>query len=174
MTEDINFTTAEGAEVPQHAQTRELKETVMYPQHVQRGAESAEFQASKAAEEASGEGCYICGVTQAELGETIRLEGHHANSEWALVNSLDLAKVQKYFPDATSLDEFLDSKENLILLCPKHHRSPLYGAHMISGPSWVTQRLQLDNWDLVTGPTTSGTDTLKLEQVDTKDWYPKH
>jgi hypothetical protein len=174
MTKDINFTTAEGGEVQQHSQTRKLTETVMYPTHVQRGAESPEFEANKKAEEASGEGCYICGITQEELGETIRLEGHHYYVEWALANSTDLAKIQALFPDATSVEEFLDSKENLLLLCPKHHRSNLYGVHEITMPNWVTQKMQQAGWDLVTGPTTSGTDTLRIDQVATKDWYPEH
>ena len=64
----------EGAEVTQHSQTRKLTETVMYPTHVQRGAESPEFSENKKEMEASSSpGCYICGITQEELGEQIRL-----------------------------------------------------------------------------------------------------
>jgi hypothetical protein len=103
--------------VPAHAQSRELREEIFYPDHVKRGAESHEFQETKKAEEAAGQGCFICEITQAELPKGQFLEGHHLNSEWALVNSLDLAKVQKYFPGATDLATFLDSPNNLILLC---------------------------------------------------------
>lgn len=161
--------------VQQHSQTRQLTETVMYPTHPTRGAESPAFEKNKKEMEASSSpGCYICGVTQEELGEEIRMEGHHYFVEWALANSADLAKIQELFPDATSVEEFLDSKENLILLCPKHHRSNLYGVHEITMPNWVTQKLQQAGWDLVNGPTVSGTSTARLDQVETKDWHPEH
>jgi hypothetical protein len=154
--------------VPAHAQSRELKETIFYPDHVKRGAESHEFQETKTAEEAAGEGCFICGVTQAELGSNVRMEGHHYNVEFSLINSLDLAKVQKYFPGVTDLKTFLDSPANLILLCPRHHRSPLRGVHMVTHPAWVAQRLQKDGWDLVTG-------TNPAEEIeDLSTYYPEH
>jgi hypothetical protein len=175
MNKDTNFTTAEGAEVTQHSQTRKLTETVMYPSHIQRGAESPEFEENKKEMEASSSpGCYVCGKTQADLGETIRMEGHHYGFEWALANSIDLTKFQKDHPDVTSIEEALDSKDNLILLCPEHHRSPLYGVHMITMPAWIAQRYQLDGWNLVSGPTASGMATLGIEQIETKDWYPEH
>jgi len=154
--------------VPAHAQTRELKETIYYPSHPKRGAESHEFQETKKAEEAAGEGCFICGVTQEELGPDTRLEGHHYSCEWSLINSLDLAKVQKYFSGVTDLATFLDSKTNLILLCPKHHRSPKYGVHMITMPGWVVQRLQKDGWDLVNGTNAAA------EPEDLSTYYPEH
>jgi hypothetical protein len=155
-------------DVAAHAQSRDLKETIFYPDHVKRGAESHEFEEDKKELEASGGGCFICGKTQADLGPSVRMEGHHYNVEWSLINSLDLAKVQRYFPDVTSLEEFLDSKENLILLCPKHHRSPLYGVHMVSMPAWVAQRLQKDGWDLAKG------ENAAAEIEDLSTYYPEH
>jgi hypothetical protein len=91
--------------------------------------------------------------------------------EWALINSLDLKKVQKYFPDVTDLQTFLDSKENLIILCAKHHRSPIYGVHMVTMPAWVAQRLQLDGWDLAKGQVST---QATLFPEDTSDYYPEH
>ena len=164
---DPNISVTSG-DVPAHSQTRSLTETIFYPDHIQRGAESSEFQASKQELTKEGLGCWICGVTQEELGPSVRMEGHHYNVEWALINSLDLAKVQKYFPDVTDLNAFLDSKENLILLCPKHHRSNLYGVHMVTMPAWVAQRLQKDGWDLVTGTAVSAM------PEDMSLWYPEH
>ena len=166
MTEDTNFTTAEGAEVQAHAQTRELKETIFYPEHVQRGAESPEFEANKKEMIASGDACWICEGTAESTGQP--LEGHHFNFEWSLANSIDIAKVQKYFPDATDIPTFMDSKENLLILCARCHRSNLYGIHMVSHPAWKARRTQLDNWDLVNGPNTTA------EPEDQSKWYPEH
>ena len=160
---------AEGASVPEHAQTRELKETIEYPTHVQRGAESDEFEANKRAIIAAGNGCWICGGTAESTGAP--LEGHHYNVEWALINSLDLSKVQKYFPDVTDLQTFLDSKENLIILCAKHHRAPEYGVHTVTMPAWVAQRLQLDGWDLTKGQVSTA---ALAPLVETDEWYPAH
>lgn len=159
----------EASIVQAHAVDRALKEDVWTPTHPQRGAESAEFEENKKAMEAAGDGCWVCGITQAEAGAP--LEGHHYNVEWSLVGSLDLAKVQKYFPDVTDLTTFLDSEENLIILCAKHHRSPLYGVHMVTMPAWVVQRLQLDGWDLTKGQVT---EAELLTPEDTSDYYPLH
>lgn len=172
MTKDINFTAAEGAEVAAHAQSRVLKETIYYPEHIKRGAESPEFEENKREMIASGDNCWICGGTAESTGAP--LEGHHYNFEWALANSIDIDKVQKYFPDATDISTFLDSKENLLILCARCHRSNLYGIHMVTMPAWIAPRTQLDGWNLVSGPTISGMDTLGIDYIETKDWYPKH
>jgi len=166
MSEDINYTAAEGAEVQAHAQTRELKETIFYPEHIKRGPESSEFEQNKREMIASGEACWICGGTAESTGQP--LEGHHLNVEWALINSISLAKVQKYFPDVTDLSTFLDSKENLMILCDKHHRSNLHGIHMVTMPAWVAPRIQEDGWDLVNGPNAAA------EPEDKSLWYPEH
>lgn len=166
MTDPL-FTTVSGV-VLAHGQTRTLTETIFYPDHVTRGAESSEFQNTKQKLTKQGEGCYVCGLTQEELGPSVRMEGHHFNSEWSLVNSLDLVKVQKDFPDVTDVKTFLDSLENLILLCPKHHRSNLYGVHMITMPAWIVQKYQKDGWDLVTG---SGVAAMPEDQTK---WFPEH
>src|SRR5665213_3222048 len=133
-----------------HAVSRTLHETVYTPTHPQRGASSPEFQASKKALEAISATCWICGKTAEESGAP--LEGHHLNTEWSLINAADWAKVQESFPHAKSLEEWLDSTDNLILLCTKCHRSPLRGVHMITMPAWIFQKYKLDGWDLVNGP----------------------
>jgi hypothetical protein len=153
--------------VQAHAQTRQLTETIYYPDHVQRPSqESAEFEQNKKEMIASGDACWICGGTAESTGQP--LEGHHYNFEWALANSIDINKVKKNFPDATDVPTFLDSKENLMILCAKHHRSNKYGIHMVTMPAWIAPRNQLDGWDLVSGPNAAA------ELEDQTLWYPEH
>jgi hypothetical protein len=149
-----------------HAQSRVLHETIYYPTHPKRGAESAEFEQNKKEMILSGNACWICGGTAESTGKP--LEGHHLNVEWSLINSVDLTKVQKYFSGVTNLQEFLDSKENLMILCARHHRSNLYGIHMITMPAWIAPRIQNDGWDLVNGPNAAA------EPEDETKWFPEH
>ena len=154
--------------VQAHAEDRALKEDVWTPTHPQRGAESSEFQASKQTVESEKPGCYICGVTTLPAGQFF--EGHHVGCEWSLANSIDLAKVQKDFPQHTSVIEFLDSTDNIMILCPQHHRAPLRGVHMISMPAWIVQKYQQDGWDLVHGDNVTGI----FDREDLTDYYPEH
>lgn len=151
--------------VDAHAQSRVLHETVYTPTHPQRGDSSAEFKASKKALEKETPGCWICGDTTAVL------EGHHLNTEWSLINSVDLAKIRETFPAAKSLEQWLDSVDNGTILCAKCHRSSLYGVHMITFPAWVVQKYQLDGWDLVNGPATGAAMAL---YDDPTLYYPEH
>lgn len=149
-----------------HLQERTLDEKIYYPTHPTRGAESTEFETNKKEMIASGEKCWICGGTAESTGHP--LEGHHYNFEWALANSIDINKLKKFFPDATDVTTFLDSKENLMILCARCHRSDKYGIHMVTMPAWIAPRLQKDGWDLVNGPNA----TAELE--DQSKWYPEH
>lgn len=168
-----NAATADAKGIVQaHAQDLTVKEIVWTPTHPTRGAESSEFEESKKTLEKKDPECFICGIKELPSGQNF--EGHHYSTEWSLQNSVDLAKIQKDFPNATSVTEWLDSIDNLILLCPKCHRAPLYGVHMITMPAWIVQKYQKDGWDLVSGPTISGVVTSRLDQIETKDWYPKH
>ena len=152
--------------VQAHAQSRDLKETIYYPTHPQRGAESSEFEANKKEMIASGENCWICGGTAESTGQP--LEGHHFNFEFSLANSIDIKKIQKYFPNATDIPTFMDSKENLMILCARCHRSNNYGIHMVSHPAWVAPRTQLDGWNLISGPNATA------EFEDQSKWFPEH
>ena len=151
--------------VDAHVVSRTLKESVYTPSHPQRGDSSAEFKSSKEALEKETPGCWVCGRTD------VVLEGHHLRAEWSLINSVDLAKIQKDFPAAKSLEEWLDSVDNLILLCPDHHRSPLHGVHMVTMPAWIVQKYQLDGWDLVNGPNKANNSALDEDQ---SSFFPEH
>ena len=151
-----------------HAVSRTLHETVYTPSHPQRGASSAEFQESKKALEAISATCWICGKTAEQAGGP--LEGHHLNTERSLINSADFAKVKESFPHAKDLQTWLDSTDNLILLCAKCHRSPMYGVHMVTMPAWIVQKYQLDGWDLVNGPNHTSSAVLD----DESQYFPAH
>ena len=154
--------------VKAHSVSRQLNESVWTPDHPQRGAESNEFQESKQALEKESPGCFICGVTELPAGQ--HFEGHHFQFEWSLANSIDLAKVQKDWPNARSVADFMDSVDNLLILCPKCHRAPKYGVHMISMPAWIVQKYQKDGWDLVSGDNAAGV----FDREDMTDYYPEH
>jgi hypothetical protein len=152
-----------------HVVSRTLKESVYTPTHPQRGNSTPEFQASKDALEKESPTCYICGRTAEQSGAP--LEGHHVHLEWSLANSADLAKIQTEYPNATDIAEWLDSVDNLLLLCARCHRSPLYGVHMVTMPAWIAQRYQLDGWDLVNGPNKTSNAVLDEDQ---SSWFPEH
>ncbi len=150
-----------------HLQERTLDEKIFYPTHPTRGPESTEFEQNKREMIASGQNCWICGATAESSGKP--LEGHHLNFEWALTNSIDIEKIKsKLDPNATDVQTTLDSKENLMILCAKCHRSNKYGVHMVTMPAWIAPRLQKDGWDLVHGPNAAA------EPEDESLWYPEH
>lgn len=83
--------------------------------------------------------CMICGVrnstlkdaTQNPFGATA-LETHHWPIERSLMDSCDPDKVHKQFPqviDRATLEAFVDSPSNLLVLCNVCHRSPEHGIH---------------------------------------------
>ena len=153
--------------VQAHAQTRQLTETIYYPEHPTRGPESAEFEATKRKLIAAGVGCAICGVLNTTENP---LEGHHAVAEWAMQNATDFNKIKKDFSNtsATDVATFIDGSNGIILLCAKHHRAPKVGIHMITFPAWIFQRYADDNWNLVNGPNDAA------EPEDESKWYPEH
>jgi hypothetical protein len=92
--------------------------------------------------------CRWCGVKHSDLqapgvpgksgptnprGATF-LESHHSPIEWSIVDAVDWRKVQRDFPQVDSqeaLMAFLDSAENMLILCDQDHTSK-HGAHHVS------------------------------------------
>lgn len=58
------------------------------------------------------------------------LEGHHSKIEFALMNGIDFTLLNRDFPgiDAQTVGAWIDSDQNLMLLCTNHHRGPM-GVH---------------------------------------------
>ena len=155
--------------VDAHAVSRTLHETVYTPTHPKRGSSSEEFKETKAALIKESPGCYICGRTAEESG--FPLELHHSAVEWSLANSADLAKIQVDYPQAKSIEQFLDSVDNGTILCAFCHRHKEHGIHMITFPAWIVQKYQLDGWDLVNGPNAK---SMAVLDNDPSDFYPEH
>jgi len=143
-----------------HRQDRTLHESIYYPEHESRKASAEYARVHHHLVYVLDEPCWVCGVKQSMLPEGQHMETHHWHVEWALVNAIDPAKILADFPEmkeATNetLRQWLDSESNMLVLCPKHHRSGLYGIHSITYPAWAAQRWLEDGWDLAEGPQTN-------------------
>lgn len=90
--------------------------------------------------------CVVCGVTQRTLKNPKRnpfgadaIETHHTHVERSLMDACDWRRVHRDFPSVYSQESFerwVDSPENLTVLCSTHHRSLQYGIHHLSVPDW--------------------------------------
>lgn len=150
--------------VTAHAQSRQLTETVFYPDHDPRKASAEYKRTHEHLVDELDEPCWVCGVRKSTLGDpaqnphgATQLETHHVQVEWALANAVDPAKILADFPAMGAADDehlraWLDSEGNMLVLCDVHHRHGLYGVHMVTYPAWVVQRRLVDGYDLATGP----------------------
>lgn len=102
------------------------------------------------------------------------IETHHALIEWAGANAIDWDKLAADHPELTSLvalagayhahllanggafsgtldpaivTAFVDSPDQMLVICDQHHRSAGKGVHMITGPIWELQRYERGDWD---------------------------
>lgn len=93
--------------------------------------------------------CYICGAKYSEGSPN---ETHHFHLEWALAEAADAEKLHADNPSVPLNDEqallnWIDhSEENLLVLCPDHHRHKLMGIHNISHPDWIAQKYLKDEF----------------------------
>ena len=106
------------------------------------------------------------------------LETHHSLIEWAGANAIDWDKLAADHPDLKTLvalagayhahllanggkftgsldpaivTAFVDSSDQLLVVCDQHHRSAGKGVHMITGPIWELQRYERGDWDFTAG-----------------------
>lgn len=96
------------------------------------------------------QGCHICGVTVDTLGDAARnpagatqLETHHYPVERSLLDACDPVRVHADFPqvyDQATLEQFVDSPSNLVVLCDQHHRSGEQGIHHLLTQDWIIQK----------------------------------
>ena len=66
------------------------------------------------------------------------LELHHSHIEFALQNEIDLAWLEKDYPgvsDPTTVGKWVESGQNLIFYCEKHHRGA-GGVHNADASDW--------------------------------------
>lgn len=116
--------------------------------------------------------CQVCGVRQSTLGDPAQnpysakaLESHHWPVERSLLDACDPDKIHKQFPqviDRASLEAFVDSPNNLIILCDIHHRSPEHGIHHLLPQDFFVQQFLYDGYIVAV----QAKDTAAAEQTD--------
>ena len=117
---------------PAHDQKVTHSYTITYPDHGPRESDPfyADFHAFKKNRKAAG--TYWCdfahefrGGDTSECDTGRPLEAHHKHIEWAMLNEVDLALLEKHYPGVSSMGvgKWVESAENLELLCVRHHRS---------------------------------------------------
>ena len=140
--------------------------TVHYPERNVRTCSSTYIATRKTLCESLDVGCFICGKRKSVDGTT--METHHFFCEYAGLNGIDWAKFglraqTLYNPQTgvnigTSFDWdkvaenpiiFVDSPENMIVLCKAHHRSKNKGIHSIPYPIWLLQLAQKDGYEFL-------------------------
>jgi hypothetical protein len=86
--------------------------------------------------------CHSCGVTKRTLKNPAKnplgatqMESHHFPVARSLLEACDWRKVHKDFPSVNSqesVERWVDSPENLLVLCDVHHRSVEAGIHHLA------------------------------------------
>jgi hypothetical protein len=117
--------------------------SVHYKAHDPRGDDphKADFDEFKRRRRAAG--TWFCDfgkqyrADSSECDLTYPLECHHSVIEFALANSVDLTMLEKFYPGVskTGIGAWIDSPNNLMLLCRWHHRGH-GGVHNVSASDW--------------------------------------
>ncbi|MEO7021300.1 MAG: hypothetical protein ABI234_14175 [Ktedonobacteraceae bacterium] len=103
--------------------------------------------------------CAMCGVKNSTLKDpkenpfgAAALETHHYPIERSLLDACDPLKVGLVFPqvkDQATLEAFVDSEHNLMVLCDVHHRHPLHGIHHLAPQDFFVQPFLLEGYEVV-------------------------
>jgi len=125
-----------------HLRKMTLRFALYYPEH-ERRSESSEYRATrKTIIDERNIGCWVCGVHD-------NRELHHFVIEWSMANAIDFKKLKKDHPEAAkyeTLQKFVDSADNMRVLCAEHHRHKGYGIHMLDFPEWEVQAWLKDGY----------------------------
>jgi hypothetical protein len=117
---------------PAHEQAITHRYSMAYPEHGPRESDPAyaDFHAFKGNRKKAG--TWYCDFAQefragdtSECDLTKPLEAHHKHIEWAMLNEVDLTLLEAAYPgvSAMGVGAWVESAENLELLCVWHHRS---------------------------------------------------
>ncbi|GCF07713.1 hypothetical protein [Dictyobacter arantiisoli] len=103
--------------------------------------------------------CAICGVRQSTLHDSTEnpfgaqdIETHHYPIERSLLNACDPKKIHLMFPqvkDHQTLEDFIDSEANIMVLCDIHHRHPHYGIHHLLAQDFFIQPYLFGGYQVV-------------------------
>lgn len=118
--------------------------------------------------------CMACGVRNSTLNDlaqnpyhATQIETHHFPIERSLCDACNPDKVHKSFPQVINretLEAFVDSPANLIVLCDKCHRSPERGIHHLLPQDWFILPFLYDGYEIAATPK----DADQVEQADEK------
>lgn len=106
--------------------------------------------------------CRVCGVRKSTLADprhnplgATQLETHHLPVERSLIDACDWQKVARDYPAVTcqeALLDWVDSAENLVVLCDVHHRSVEHGIHHLLTQDWAIQPYLLTSYVVAATP----------------------
>ncbi len=128
---------------PAHDQAETHRYVVHYPDHAPRKGDPhyRDFEAYHRRTKATA----VCAIGAA-IGDTSdchgQLELHHAHIEFALANSVDLARLARVYPGIDNPDEvgaWIETAANLQWLCLAHHRGH-GGVHNASASDFEAER----------------------------------
>jgi hypothetical protein len=142
-----------------HATTEGVAAVEMTPPHPPREETPEYARAHHHLVHVLDEPCAMCGVRNSTLHDpkqnpfgATAIETHHYPIERSLLDACDPAKVGVVFPqvkDRASLEAFVDSEANLMVLCDIHHRHPLHGIHHLTPQDFFVQPFLLEGYQVV-------------------------
>lgn len=148
------------ADLAAHAQKAESTEGLeeFYPAHPPRST-TPEYRAThKLLVDTLDTPCRDCGVRKSKLGDPAhnplgakQMETHHWPLQREFADALDPVKVGREFPEVTdreSMNKFIDSPKNMLVLCDVDHRSKTRGIHHIDEAVEQAKRFLLDGYVL--------------------------
>ena len=118
--------------VAAHTQAISHKYEITYPEHGPRESDPYYSDFHQFKKNRKKTNTYYCDFAQefrggdsSECDTTHPLEAHHKHIEWAMLNEVDLSLLEKHYPGVSSMavGAWVESAENLELLCVWHHRS---------------------------------------------------
>lgn len=92
------------------------------------------------------------GDPKQNLFGALDLETHHYPIERCLLDACDPKKIAVVFPqvkDRATLEDFIDSEANMMVLCDVHHRHPFFGIHHLVGPDFYVQPFLYGGYQIV-------------------------
>lgn len=117
--------------------------------------------------------CRDCGVRKSKLADPAQnplgakqIETHHWPLQREFADALDPVKVGKEYPQVTdrdSLNKFIDSPQNMLVLCNIDHRSKRRGIHHIDDAVEACKRFLLDGY-VITGLKTDEAAALAIDE----------
>jgi hypothetical protein len=152
----------ETIELPEHTRNLSTHYTVHYPDHAPRKATSLYNKTHRNMKDME---CFICGKTNAKDG--ISVETHHFYCEKVFQTAFDWKKFGEFAEGRCNLqtgapmdhfnwdevaadpDLFVDSPDNMIVLCKDHHRAGVHGIHHVPFPEWIAQKFVKKGFDVL-------------------------